>query len=168
VHSLDTKQLTLVAWSVAKLGNAGSHEGALLDAVATSSIQQAEQFSPLVRMHMAAAGLFKNTLVLFAIVVLQIIRVSHHILLQGMANLVWSFGRLHHPADPLVAAIVPQVRLHRAAQLAYHDWIHACEKSSHLFQIQIVIDLTTWSTQMVNSMQSAPKVLPCVAGSTGY
>jgi hypothetical protein len=31
--------------------------------------------------------------------------------LQGMANLIWSFGRLQHPADALVAAIVTQVRL---------------------------------------------------------
>lgn len=49
VHGLDTKQLTLVAWSLAKLGIIGEHEGALLDAIAVAGIQQAEQFTSLVR-----------------------------------------------------------------------------------------------------------------------
>lgn len=49
VHSLDTKQLTQVAWSLAKLGNIGLDEGALLDAVAAAGIQQADQLTPLVR-----------------------------------------------------------------------------------------------------------------------
>lgn len=30
-------------------------------------------------------------------------------MLQGIANVVWSFGRLRHPADALVAAMAPQV-----------------------------------------------------------
>lgn len=77
MHSLDTKQLTLVAWSVAKLGNAGSHEGALLDAVANESIQQAEHFSPLVRHAHGGAGLFCTSLVVFAINGAHLICVPH-------------------------------------------------------------------------------------------
>lgn len=49
MHGLDTKQLTLVAWSLAKLGIIGKHEGALLDAIAVAGIQQAERFTSLVR-----------------------------------------------------------------------------------------------------------------------
>jgi hypothetical protein len=115
VHSLDTKQLTLVAWSLAKLGSTGSHEGALLDAVATAGIQQADQFTPLVRR--ACGGSFLEDFDITAISIIHIIYAPHLTSSsQGMANLIWSFGRLHHPADALVAAIVPQARL-SAAQL---------------------------------------------------
>lgn len=49
VDSLGSKQLTLVAWSLAKLGGRGAAESRLLDAIAAVSVERAHEFTPLVR-----------------------------------------------------------------------------------------------------------------------
>jgi len=117
VPELEAKQLALVAWGLAKLSEKDAPPDAaasrLLDAVAAASIGKADQFTAQARrtagMLHASTGAKRHS---HGRVEERMVRGDGRhpqtLLPQGMANLVWSFGRLRRRADAMLAAVAPR------------------------------------------------------------
>lgn len=105
--SLTEKQLVLVAWSLAKVQdtpNADSGEQQLpcCSVSMTCLLMASTCCSRCMDTVDANAGALLDAIA--AASVRRVPKFSS----QGLTNLVWSYGRLQHPADELLAAMAPQ------------------------------------------------------------